>query len=218
MGIALESQGFLCEIIMMSARSFRLLLLASVVAGVCAAPATRGATPKNALDGTITLSNQQKLTGKIFMTREKMLRLFDPKYGEYRDFKLDKFSRITINCVRERIEREWYFKEEGNPEKIYTGRQYPRLDFTVTVTFKKGSRKLTSNIARGQPIYIQPAKGKQKRYILQPYLRGEMDQTLEQLVYMKEIVFAEPEDAKKKPEDAKTDTKTNSDKVTDRGT
>lgn len=203
---------------MMSEHSFWLLLLASVTAIVCAVPAAHGATPKNALDGTITLSNKQKLTGKIFMTRGKMLRLFDPKYEEYRDFKLNKFSRITINCVRERIEREWYFKEEGNPEKIYTGRRYPRLDFTVTVTFKKGGRKLTSNIVRGQPIYIQPAKEKKKRYILQPYLRGEMGQMLEQLVYMKEIVFNKPEDAKKKPVDATTDTKPNSAKITDRGT
>jgi len=163
--------------------------------------AARGAVPADAVDATIALSNKKKIAGKIYLTRRKPLRLFDPKQKEYRDFKLSEFSRITLNCTRKRLEREWYFKEEGNPEKVYTGRTYPRLDFTLTATFKKKERKLTFNIPKGQPIYIQPAKGKKKTFVLQPFLRGGIGQTPEQLVYVKEIVFARPDKQKKDAEE-----------------
>lgn len=197
---------------MMAERTLRLAFLAAATLIIFAAAAARAAAPGNALDGTIVLSNKHKLTGSIFMTRGKMLRLFDPNYEEYRDFKLEQFSRITVNCTRKRIEREWYFKEEGSAEKIYTGRRYPRLDFTVTVTLKKGGRQLTSNLVRGQPVYIQPPTGEKKRFLLQPYLRGKIDQTPEQLVYMTDVIFDTPEDTDKRTDKQTQDKDTSPEK------
>jgi len=200
-------------------RAYHLLLLIAATGLLLSASTARGAAPPDAVDATIVLSNKKKLSGRTHLTRGKLLRLFDPKHKQYRDFKLNEFSRITANCTRKRVESEWYFKEEGNPEKVYTGRSYPRLDFTLTATFKKNGRKLTFNIPKGQPIYLQPAKGKKKRFILQPFLRGKVGQTPKQLVYIKEIVFARPDEQKKDAENKVADadqSKASSDK-TDNG-
>ena len=165
--------------------------LAALAAGVALALMTAGAecaTPRDAVEGTVVLSTGETISGKVFLTRGKRLRVYDDAQQCYRDFKLKKFSRLAINVKRQRMEREWRFKEEGNPEKVYTGRQYPRLDFTLTATLKNG-RNLTSNIARGQPLYVQPVKGKRRRFLIQPHLQGKPEQTPGHLVYMKEVVF-----------------------------
>lgn len=200
-------------------RAYHLLLIIAVAGLLLATATARGAVPADAVDATILLSNKKKLSGKTYLTRGKLLRLFDQKHKQYRDFKLNQFSRLTVNCTRKRVEREWYFKEEGNPEKMYTGRHYPRLDFTLTASLKKNRRKLIFNIPKGQPIYLQPAKGKKKRFILQPFLRGRVGQTPRQLVYIKEIIFARPDEQQKVAENKTVDadqSKASSDKTDNR--
>ena len=182
-----------------TARSrMKILTLVCALTQACAFMAF-GGIPPDAREGVIKPSKGEKIEGRIFMTRGKLLRVWDPVQQCYRDFTLKKLSRLTINVKQQRIEREWRFKEEGNAEKVYTGRIYPRLDFTMTLTLSDGKR-LDCTIPRGQPIYVQPAEGKKKRFIIQPYLKGEPGQTPGDLVYLKEVVFDV-----KKPQDAPTE-------------
>ena len=177
-------------------------IILAVVLGTAVWGQADNAPRRDSVQGTIVLSTGEKVAGRIFMTRTKRLRVRDAA-GKLHEFKLDKLARLTISVTRVRIEKEWYFKEEGSPEKVYSGRTYPRLDFALTLTPKEGKKK-TYSVPRGQPIFVQTADGKRRRFVLQPYLKGEVGQSPADLVYAKEIVLS-PKKAVTSAPPAKTD-------------
>jgi len=155
-----------------------------------------------AREGTIILSNKEQIHGQLSLTPGKRLRVWDTKRKRYRDIALAELSGIKVRVTRQRVEKEWRFKEEGNDEKVFTGRTYPRLEFGLTLTLG-GKRRIEGRIARGTPLYLQPQKGKRRRFLIQPYMTGEAGRTAEQLVYLKEVVFGPPAKQEKKPSDQK---------------
>ena len=167
------------------------LVLLVCVLGLGMRSGAEGAASGDVVPGTIILSTGEKICGEVFLTRGKRLRIWDLERELYRDFELKKIAQMRIKVKRQRIEKEWRFKEEGSPEKVFTGRFYPRLDFTLTLTLLNGKR-VECNLVRGQPLYVQPPQGKKRRFILQPHLKGEVGQTPGLLVYPKEIVLASP--------------------------
>jgi hypothetical protein len=174
-----------------------------LVMGVLAAFSLQAA-PRGSVEGMAETSAGEKLSGYVYMTGGKRLRVRDKK-GELYDIKLTKLKKLRINVIKIRIEKEWYFKEEGNPEKIFSGRTYPRIDFNLTLTFKTG-KEVTYRIPRGQPIYVLPKEGKdgkppkKRRFILQPYVKGEIGQTPKDLIHLKEVVLGPPDKPKKIPD------------------
>ena len=156
--------------------------------------ARRKAARPDAVGGTVLLSNGERVAGKLYLTRGKRLRAWDVQQKRYRDIALSELSLIEVRVTRERVEREWRFREEGSDEKVFTGRSYPRLDFEMTLQLKDGPR-LEYRAATGAPLYVQTPDGKRRRFLIQPHLKGEMGQTPEQLVYVKQVVFGPPEES-----------------------
>ena len=146
-------------------------------------------------DGVIVLSNRQKVSGKLSLTQRKMLKVFDPKENRYRQFKLAQLSRIDVHVTGERLEREWRFKEEGSAVKIYTGRTSTRLDFELTLTLSDG-RSVPCLASRGQPLYLQPAKGKRRLFLIPRFMDGEMGKKREDMIFVKQVVLGQPENAR----------------------
>src|SRR5690606_20539020 len=89
--------------------------------------------------GVIVLSNGERVKGMISTTREKPLRIWDPKAREYRDVAWAMVRSLEARVLWERDEREWRFKESGSDVKVYTGRTYPARETEYAVTLTDGS-------------------------------------------------------------------------------
>jgi len=180
-------------------------LSAALLAGLIVCAPARGqvnpfgtrekGAPRDAVPGTIHMSDGTRFEGMVYLTSGRRLRLFDAKLQEYVDCSLSQLREMTINVKEAQIEKEWRFKEMGNDEKVYTGKSYARKDFDATLVYRDGtSRKL--EIARGMPVYCIQKDGVRKTVLLQPFLRGEVGSTLDDLVHATRIVLeAKADDA-----------------------
>jgi hypothetical protein len=95
-------------------------------------------------------------------------------------------KRIEVTVQWERMDKEWRFKEAGNPEKIYTGREYPvrMLEWRLVL---RNDHEIVGHIL-GQPLYVSEG-GRAERFILHQRDKGEMGQALKDLVYVKRVEF-----------------------------
>lgn len=143
----------------------------------------------DAVPGEIFLSNGKLVKGFVYLTRGRALRLFDEKGKACTEFRLKDLKEFRTNVVEERIEKVWRWKEGGSDVKLFTGKTYPRRDYNFTVTPKRG-KPMTGNLAYGTPIYMRLEDGSKKRFLLQPYKKGEVGSTLKDLVYLKRAVLA----------------------------
>ena len=77
---------------------------------------------KDAVPGCIDLSDGTKRPGRIYTTRAKRLKIYNLKRKIYEFVPVPACKRIDVIVEWERMDKEWRFKEAGNPEKVYTGR------------------------------------------------------------------------------------------------
>jgi len=165
----------------------------------------------------VLLSTGEKIVGKVYMTRGKRLRVRDPKRKRPREVALTDLERLEVLVLKKRIERDWRFKEEGSPEKVFTGKTYPRLDFGLKLTFASGD-VLEGLLVKGTTVYVEPPEGKRRRFILTRFVSDKetyMGKTPEQIVYLKEVSFAPPEKAGGKTAKSKTPIPTKRDAKTE---
>ncbi len=133
--------------------------------------------------GTITLSDGSKLVGEIATTADRPLRVYDDQAKQYVDVPIDDVVSIKASVVWERDEQEYQFKTSGSDEKVYSGKTYParELRYTITTT---DSGKVSGEIAA--PIYLKKDDSRQT-FILHKRDKGEVGQTLKQLVFVQSI-------------------------------
>ena len=149
-------------------------------------PLVKKTAPAASRLAEITLSNGSALTCPVSTTADKPLRVWVEAAHEYRDIPLESIARIEASVVWERLEKEWHFIASGSDLKEYTGRTYPARETAHTLTLKDGT-SITGGIVA--PIYILLPDGQQKTYVLHKRDKGQPGQTLEELVYIKTIVF-----------------------------
>ncbi|HTW93426.1 MAG TPA: hypothetical protein VMD30_01445 [Tepidisphaeraceae bacterium] len=157
------------------------------------APATRPAVLSNpdadfgdVRAGVMVLSNGQKITGNFSTTLDQPIRVWDEQKKVYNDVPFDLIKSIEAQVVWERMEKEWNFKESGSDVKVYSGRTYPARDTTYTITLINGQ---SVSGATAAPLYLDNADGSQKIFILHKRDKGEIGQTLDDLVYVKSVTF-----------------------------
>jgi len=157
-------------------------------------PATGVATPLatgRALPGTrratITLSDGRVLAGPVRTTADQPIRIFDTHRQEFIDVPFDRVASLRAEVVWERLEREWHFVESGSDIREYTGHTYPArlLEYTLNTASGKSYRGGVS-----APLYLEESTGKSTLYILDKRQKsGDLDSTLEDLVYVKQVDF-----------------------------
>jgi hypothetical protein len=135
--------------------------------------------------GTITLSDGTKLNGEITTTADKPLRVYDDEARQYVDVPIHTVASISSQVVWERDEKEYQFKLSGSDEKVYSGRTYPARETRYTVTTVDG-HKVSGEMAA--PIYFKDGDTR-RTFILHKRDKGEVGQTLKQLVYVKSVQF-----------------------------
>jgi hypothetical protein len=143
----------------------------------------------DAVPGSVELSDGSKHPGMIYLTRDKRLQIYDEKLQRQREVPLQAVKQIDCTVKKERLDKEWTFKETTSDEKIYTGRSYPMREYLHTITLKDG-RTITGPLSA--IVYIQPkaaasAQPEPERFLLNKRNKGEPGQSLKELVYVKRI-------------------------------
>ena len=102
--------------------------------------------------GTLTLSNGEKIRGRLSHTAEKPVRVWMEAEKEYRDVPFKLIASFEAKVTSEYDEKEWHFKESGSDIKEFTGKSYPCRETSYTLTLVNG-QTLTGGIV--EPIYLQ---------------------------------------------------------------
>ena len=188
---------------------------------------TRGGAKKPALENapvpaTVTWSAGRKETGKLSFTSGVPLKVYDLEKKEWVDVELGDLASLTAAPRAEKMDREWRWKDYGDDEKVYTGRERPRRWLDHELLLKDGARmkvhvKGTVMYFDTVPETVKPKTGKKgadkklskqaeikpqpvrRRLIIRQYSRGNWGDTLESLVYVKRIEVGEPKSLPKRP-------------------
>jgi hypothetical protein len=158
--------------------------------------APRPTVREDAMPGYVELSDGTILVGQIYMTRDKRLKVYDENVQRQREIPLSVVAQIDCKILKEWMEKEWRFQETTRDEKYYTGRQYPAREYEHTITLKDG-RQITGGLA--EILYVETeqdrnASGSRSepiRLILHKRQKGEIGQTLKDLVYVKTVKLGE---------------------------
>jgi len=153
-----------------------------------------GGVRKDAVPGYVELSSSVKVSGRIFTTRAKRVKIFNLEKDVYEYVPVPAVRKMEALVEWERMEKEWRFKEAGSPEKVYSGREYPARKLAYRLTLL-GGHTITGHIL-GQPLYLA-REGKTDRFVLHDRQKGALDTTLEDLVYLKRVVLHEAGNAER---------------------
>lgn len=154
--------------------------------------APRQVVREDAVPGYVELSDGTILVGNIYMTRDKRLKIYDEALKRQREIPLSAVAQIECRVLKEWMEKEYRFRETTRDEKYYTGRTYPAREYEHVITLKDG-RQITGGLA--ELLYVEPlsqegsmaGSGEPTRVILHKRQKGEIGQTLKQLVYVKMV-------------------------------
>jgi len=143
-----------------------------------------GFARQDAVPGYLELSSGLKVPGHIFTTRAARLKIYNLDREMYEYVPVPALRSIDTTIEWERMDKEWRFKEAGNPEKVYSGREYPVRKVCYTLTLLN-DHKIRGHIL-GQPLYVAH-NDKADRFLLHDRDKGAMGQTLADIPYIKHV-------------------------------
>ncbi len=141
--------------------------------------------PAGARAGTITLSNGIKLEGQIWTTVNTPLRVWIEETKTYRDIDLALVKRVDVHVLAETMEEDWRWLKEGSDQKVYSGQKYPNVSLAYKFTL------VNEQVVEGTivaAVYIADA-GKTRTLALYKSYKGNLDETLKDLVYITAITL-----------------------------
>lgn len=144
-------------------------------------------TDDGSRQAVLKLSNGQKITGRFYTTTGQPVRIYDVAKSDFRDIPFKIIKSITAKVLWERQQEEWHFKESGLDQKEFTGKTYPARETQYLIELQNGEQILGGTVA---PFYMDAADG-QKLYVLHKRDKGEVGQTLKDLVYVQSVEFGE---------------------------
>lgn len=133
----------------------------------------------------ITLSNGDKAEGDFSLTPGKKLELFDVAKKKRFNVEPAEIVRISASVEEEKMEQGWMFKEEGLKDKIKLPFFYPLRQLFTDITLNSG----VTLHGHCNGLFFLEKDGDSKRYIIYANQKGEKGQTLNDIVYVKEIAF-----------------------------
>ncbi len=161
---------------------------------------TRPTEREDALPGYIETSDGKVEVGRMYLTRDTRLKMFDESLQRQREIPLRVVKQIECHVKKEWMEKEWRFKELALDEKYYTGRSYPAREYKHTITLQDG-RKITGPLSG--IVYLKPGATKPPepgeyrphvkalRFLLHKREKGEIGGDLKSLTYTKLIKLGE---------------------------
>jgi len=170
------------------------VLLTGVTTASDAPPTIRPFGPRktvrnDAIPGYAELSDGTIYIGRLYLTRDARLKVYDATVGRQREIPLRVVRRIQCQPKREGLEKEWRFKENANDAKVYTGRTYPVRECVHTITLEDG-RKIVGSLSA--IVYVEKqGDRKPKRLILCKRQKGPVGTQVKSLVYVRTIALGE---------------------------
>jgi hypothetical protein len=170
------------------------VLLAGVTTASDAPPTIRPFGPRkavrgDAIPGYAELSDGTIHTGRLYLTRDARLKVYDATVGRQREIPLRVVRKIECKPKREWLEKEWRFKENANDEKVYTGQTYPVRECVHAITLQDG-RKIVG--ALSAIVYVEKqGDRKPTRLILCKRQKGPVGTQIKSLVYVRTIALGE---------------------------
>lgn len=153
--------------------------------------------PPDAVPGSLTLSNGDRVEGHIHLTRDAALKFHDPDRKKLLHIRLHELTHIEQKPVIERMEKEWRWLENANDQKVYTGREYPMRKLTTVLHLKTG-RTLRGPLTA--LLYVSNENGR-RRFVLHKRQKGKVDTKLSDLIYVKLVDFRPPQSKDQKKEE-----------------
>jgi hypothetical protein len=154
----------------------------------------------DAVPGYVERSDGTVHPGRLYLTRDARLKIFDEKLQQHREVPLRVVRAIDCTVLKEWTEKEWRFKENANDEKYYTGRTYPAREYVHTITLTDG-RTIRGPLSA--IVYVQSeGRDEADRFLLHKRDKGEPGTTLKGLVYVRSVRLEEKaleEGKRKKP-------------------
>jgi hypothetical protein len=133
----------------------------------------------------VTFSNGETAAGDFSFTPGRKLEIFDLNRKKRISVAAEEIARISVGVEEEKMESGWMFREEGLKDKIKLPFKYPLRQLFTDVTL------LTGAVVHGHcngTFYLEK-DGDSKRYVLYTNQKGENGQTLEDIVYVREVAF-----------------------------
>jgi hypothetical protein len=137
----------------------------------------------------VTLSKGEKVEGRFSLAEGKKLEVFDTRLKTLVTIDPAEVARITVRVESEKLEQGWMWKEEGNHDKVKLPFHYPIRKLETAVTLVSGE------VVRGHAtsvFYLETeADPDGRRFFLLADQKGEKEEKLDDLVYVKEVVLPE---------------------------
>lgn len=145
-----------------------------------------GSRRSDAVPGYAELSSGLKVPGHIYTTRAKRLKIYNLDRRIYEYVPVPALERVEAVIEWARVDKQWRFKEAGSTEKVYTGKSYPVRMLKWRLTLRNGHEILGHIL--GQPLYVEHNE-RRERFVLHKRQKGPLGDTLDDLVYVQEVVF-----------------------------
>jgi hypothetical protein len=145
----------------------------------------RGSERTDAIPGVAELSDGTVYVGKLYLTRDMRLKIFDQRMKRQREIPLRVVRRIECHVQKEWMEKEWRFQENANDRKMYTGREYPARQYIHTITLHDG-RQVRGPLS-GIVYVQQAAESKPRRLLMHKRQKGAIGSQLKALVYLRSV-------------------------------
>jgi hypothetical protein len=135
----------------------------------------------------VTLSSGERVEGRFSLTDGKKLEVFDARLARRVAIDPAEIARVSASIESEKVEQGWMWREESDHEKIRLPFHYPLRKIQTEVTLVSGE------VVRGHAtcVFYMAVEGTDdpRRLFLLADQKGEKDQRLEDLLYVKEVVF-----------------------------
>lgn len=143
----------------------------------------------DALPGYAELSDGTIHAGRLYLTRDVRLRIYDEQTKRQREVPFRVIKSLECQVKKEWMEKEWRFKENANNEKFFTGRKYPAREYLHTITLKD-DRKITGPLSG--VVYVDPYEGgKTQKFLMHKRQKGPVESELKTLVFLQKIELGE---------------------------
>lgn len=135
----------------------------------------------------IEMSDGKMLSGELAILGSRPLTMIPAGSSYERKILLDDIISISQIIEKQEMNKPWKYKEDGKVDKIYFEGTYPFMNFGTEVLLTSGQ------IARGHIISLPfRFKGEgPKKIFLNKQEKGEVGQTMSDLIYPVKITFTE---------------------------
>jgi len=138
--------------------------------------------------GTVTLNNGTKLEGRLWTTLDTPLRLWIEEAKTYHDVDFSLVKAIEVHVIAETMEDDWRWLKEGSDQKVFSGKKYPNVELAYKFTLLNDQTMEGTIVA---PIYFVDG-AKSRTLALYKHYKGNLDETLKDLVYISAITLSPP--------------------------